>query len=140
IDNNQEILRQPNGEQLIQQYKGEARFLRAYLYWLLMKQYGPVVLMGEHSMPTDGDFQIPRSPWDDCVAYVLSEMDRAMQDVPERHVNPNNPSELDVVQTGRITKPIIKAVKSQVLLYHRSEEHTSELQSRENLVCRLLLE
>src|SRR5690606_40663607 len=24
--------------------------------------------------------------------------------------------------------------------YHRSEEHTSELQSRENLVCRLLLE
>src|SRR5690606_40807054 len=26
------------------------------------------------------------------------------------------------------------------LLYSRSEEHTSELQSRENLVCRLLLE
>src|SRR5690606_40238348 len=26
------------------------------------------------------------------------------------------------------------------LLVHRSEEHTSELQSRENLVCRLLLE
>src|SRR5690606_42125483 len=25
-------------------------------------------------------------------------------------------------------------------LFHRSEEHTSELQSRENLVCRLLLE
>src|SRR5690606_41764180 len=24
--------------------------------------------------------------------------------------------------------------------YHRSEEHTSELQSRENLVCRVLLE
>src|SRR5690606_40966731 len=27
-----------------------------------------------------------------------------------------------------------------VLVLHRSEEHTSELQSRENLVCRLLLE
>src|SRR5436309_5900008 len=27
-----------------------------------------------------------------------------------------------------------------VLLFVRSEEHTSELQSRENLVCRLLLE
>src|SRR5207302_4522198 len=25
-------------------------------------------------------------------------------------------------------------------MFHRSEEHTSELQSRENLVCRLLLE
>src|SRR5207302_2787356 len=29
---------------------------------------------------------------------------------------------------------------SDVLAYDRSEEHTSELQSRENLVCRLLLE
>src|SRR5690606_41338471 len=28
----------------------------------------------------------------------------------------------------------------QILKYPRSEEHTSELQSRENLVCRLLLE
>src|SRR5690606_40963543 len=27
-----------------------------------------------------------------------------------------------------------------VFSFHRSEEHTSELQSRENLVCRLLLE
>src|SRR5690606_41441938 len=27
-----------------------------------------------------------------------------------------------------------------VVQFHRSEEHTSELQSRENLVCRLLLE
>src|SRR5436309_9439332 len=26
------------------------------------------------------------------------------------------------------------------IIMHRSEEHTSELQSRENLVCRLLLE
>src|SRR5690606_40377049 len=27
-----------------------------------------------------------------------------------------------------------------MLIFYRSEEHTSELQSRENLVCRLLLE
>src|SRR5690606_40375553 len=30
--------------------------------------------------------------------------------------------------------------ENSLLLYNRSEEHTSELQSRENLVCRLLLE
>ena len=120
IDQNKEILLQPNGERLIQQYKGEVRFLRAYYYWLLMKQYGPVVLMGEELMATDADYQIPRSPWDDCVNFVLLEMDKAMQEVPEKHVNPNNPAEADIQQTGRITKPIIKAVKSQVLLYHAS--------------------
>src|SRR5690606_39803908 len=31
-------------------------------------------------------------------------------------------------------------VDNHTLVDHRSEEHTSELQSRENLVCRLLLE
>src|SRR5690606_41020484 len=46
--------------------------------------------------------------------------------------------------TGTLTRlygkkgDIAKAVD--VLLNARSEEHTSELQSRENLVCRLLLE
>src|SRR5690606_40042189 len=36
-----------------------------------------------------------------------------------------------------LPKPFIK---SQCKMQSRSEEHTSELQSRENLVCRLLLE
>src|SRR5690606_40941401 len=37
---------------------------------------------------------------------------------------------------------IRKAARDLMVAYHglRSEEHTSELQSRENLVCRLLLE
>ncbi len=41
------ILDEPNGAALVQQYKGEARFLRAYFYWTLMKLYGPVVLVGD---------------------------------------------------------------------------------------------
>src|SRR5690606_39657837 len=34
---------------------------------------------------------------------------------------------------------IVDPPNDRCLLGHRSEEHTSELQSRENLVCRLLL-
>src|SRR5690606_34926166 len=45
---------------------------------------------------------------------------------------------------GCAPSPVLDARRSQVhppeALVHRSEEHTSELQSRENLVCRLLLE
>src|SRR5690606_42146433 len=33
----------------------------------------------------------------------------------------------------------VRPLKNDVLRLNRSEEHTSELQSRENLVCRLLL-
>src|SRR5207302_4742928 len=42
--------------------------------------------------------------------------------------------------TGRITITDHFRRKLSVVLTDRSEEHTSELQSRENLVCRLLLE
>ncbi|HVI49182.1 MAG TPA: RagB/SusD family nutrient uptake outer membrane protein [Chitinophaga sp.] len=119
-DQNQEIKALPGGDKLLKQYKAEARFLRAYYYWLLMRQYGPVVLMGETPKLPEDNFQIPRSPWDECVAYVLAEMDKALPDVPIQHVNPVDPAQPDVTQTGRITQPIILAVKSQILLYHAS--------------------
>src|SRR5690606_41394394 len=41
--------------------------------------------------------------------------------------------------SGR-SKPRMAAIMSSAAILSRSEEHTSELQSRENLVCRLLLE
>src|SRR5690606_40966590 len=40
----------------------------------------------------------------------------------------------------RMDYPAYAAAASDELAHRRSEEHTSELQSRENLVCRLLLE
>src|SRR5690606_41980057 len=43
------------------------------------------------------------------------------------------------VQTVRIRSALTCEVRTGVCAVCRSEEHTSELQSRENLVCRLLL-
>src|SRR5690606_40573229 len=40
----------------------------------------------------------------------------------------------DRIRPGRLPAPVGRVIRG------RSEEHTSELQSRENLVCRLLLE
>lgn len=117
IDKNQEILNLNNGAQLIQQYKGEARFLRAYYYFLLMKIYGPVVLMGEIPGDVTTDYQMPRNTWSECVEYVMSEMEKSKQDVPDAHtVNGSS----DLTQVGRITKGIVMAVQSQVLLYDAS--------------------
>src|SRR5690606_41239093 len=39
--------------------------------------------------------------------------------------------------SARYTLPVISISLSEDELFDRSEEHTSELQSRENLVCRL---
>src|SRR5690606_41765589 len=45
-----------------------------------------------------------------------------------------------VVEQRRKPRPDPKAWDKALEIAQRSEEHTSELQSRENLVCRLLLE
>src|SRR5690606_14747465 len=44
---------------------------------------------------------------------------------------------IDEIENSKVQQHSQGEVKN---LYYRSEEHTSELQSRENLVCRLLLE
>src|SRR5690606_41130855 len=44
-----------------------------------------------------------------------------------------------IVQFTRVASPAGARSNRIVLVEARSEEHTSELQSRENLVCRLLL-
>src|SRR5690606_40730583 len=46
----------------------------------------------------------------------------------------------DRLHTAFINTPALTQLRQFVLGLFRSEEHTSELQSRENLVCRLLLE
>jgi len=120
IDNNKEILALPNGPELIKQYKGEARFMRAYYYWLMMKELGPVVLMPLKSASINDDFQIPRSSWDECVNFVLAEMAIAKADVPLQNYAVGSSTELDPAQTGRINKLIVSSVESQILLYHAS--------------------
>jgi hypothetical protein len=119
IDNNAEILA-TDGQQLIDQYKAEARFLRAYYYFLLMRQYGPVVLVGETEIPADapaGAMQLPRSTFDSCVAYVVSELDKAAAVLPKI---PSSNGQVSDIQYGRATVGMALAVKSRLLLYAAS--------------------
>lgn len=119
IDGNAEILAL-NGQPLIDQYKAEARFLRAYFYFLLMRQYGPVVLEGETEMPADAaanDLKLPRSPYDDCVNYVASELDKAAAVLPKV---PSQNGQASDANYGRATAGAALALKSRVLLYAAS--------------------
>lgn len=119
IDGNVEILAL-NGQQLIDQYKAEARFLRAYFYFLLMRQYGPVVLIGEKEIPADAPaeaMQFPRSSYDTCVAYVSSELDKAAAVLPKI---PSNNGQVSDIQFGRATAGMALAVKARLLLYAAS--------------------
>jgi starch-binding outer membrane protein, SusD/RagB family len=99
--------------QLITQYKAEARALRAMYYFYLMRIYGPVVILGEDPMSTSASIQVPRNSFDECVAYVTSELDKAAADLP---VKPTAGDQ----GLGRITKGIALAFKANALLFAAS--------------------
>src|SRR5690606_39896646 len=69
------------------------------------------------------------------------QFDYDMSDPSFRHTTAEEAILIDAVGGGRL--PAGRDVEVAPTRWHRldrSEEHTSELQSRENLVCRLLLE
>lgn len=117
IDGNKEILAL-NGQPLIDQYKAEARCLRAWFYFCLMRQYGPVVLLGEQEVDVNATgIQFPRSSFDECVEFVTSELDAAAAILPNEPSRNGQKSDLEY---GRMTKGIALAIKSRLLLYAAS--------------------
>jgi len=122
IDENEEI-RTLDGQQRIDQYKAEARFLRAYYYFQLMQQYGPVILLGDEVIDPDApssELQLPRSSFDDCVNYVVSELDQAAAVLP---LVPQRNGQESAAEYGRATKGYALAVKARLLLYAASPQY-----------------
>jgi hypothetical protein len=94
-------------DDLKNQYKAEVKFLRGYYYWLIIRQYGPAILITE---PTtmDADWEsFARAPYDECVEYICEMMDEAELGLP---VSWND----NKVWLGKPTKMACKAVKSEV--------------------------
>ena len=94
----------------IKEWSAEARFLRAYYYFCLMRMWGPVPILGEECADYTSEElrEIDRSTWDECVEWVCGELDRACEDLPL-----TQPDEW----LGRATKGAALAVKARLLLY-----------------------
>ena len=97
------------------QRKAEAKALRAYYYTLLLKQYGPVVILSETPFEINTPpelLQVARTPYDECVAYIANEFDSALPNLPAQITNQG--------QLGRIDQLTVLAMKSRMLLYAAS--------------------
>ncbi len=65
-------------------YKGQARFVRAYFYWLLLRKYGPVPLMPDEGVDyTQSYDQIatPRSSYEEVADFISAEMVQAAKEL-----------------------------------------------------------
>jgi hypothetical protein len=58
-----------------QVWRSEARFLRAYFYFELVKRYGGVPLLGDKVYGISDNLDLPRSNFADCISYIVSECD-----------------------------------------------------------------
>src|SRR3712207_8626619 len=87
---------------------------------------------------------IPRPPRSSLFPYTTLFRSRVVHDLREVLVGPVPPREAHQAEAGRQQAAVGEVVdRGHDLLARqvpRSEEHTSELQSRQYLVCRLLLE
>lgn len=90
---------------------GESYFLRAYYYQQLLRFYGGVPLISK-SYGLNEDYTVARSSYDECVKFIVSDLDNAIKLLDGK---PSTP--------GRATKLSAMALKARVLLYAASDLH-----------------
>jgi hypothetical protein len=103
----------PNGQPARSAYRSEARFLRAWLYFDLLKRYGGIPLMGDSIRQITDNVQLPRNTFSDCVNYIISECDNIKDSL-------RTAAMVNSTTYGRITQGAAMALKSEVLLYAAS--------------------
>ena len=86
--------------------KAEARFLRAYYYFHLLRTHGGIPLIGDRLYDLTDDFNLPRSSFEECVAYIVKEMDEVAAILPLEQIGS---------EYGRPTRGAAMAVKAKTL-------------------------
>ncbi|MAZ28307.1 MAG: RagB/SusD family nutrient uptake outer membrane protein [Cytophagaceae bacterium] len=68
----------------IEDYRGQARFARAYLYWLLLRKYGPIPVLPDEGLDYSDsydDLAVPRSTYEECADFISNELQLAAQEM-----------------------------------------------------------
>lgn len=91
---------------------GEITFLRAYFYIELINRYGGVPII-EKVFGLDDDMMVPRNSYEECVDFIVKELDKAAEILPVNHED---------ADLGRATKGAAMTLKSRILLYAASPQ------------------
>ncbi len=96
-------------EDILDPMKGEVHFLRAWMYFELMRHFGGVPIITKSYKLNDESFDVARNTYDECIKFVLDELESAMDLL--KNVSP---------ASGKITAAAAMALKARVLLYAAS--------------------
>ncbi len=99
----------------IDDMKGQAHFLRAYYYWLILRTYGPVPIVPDEGVDYTKEYNEiaqARNTYDECVDYISSELIKAAGLLPVG----KRPAE----EIVRPTRGAALALRARVFLYAAS--------------------
>lgn len=104
------------GASIRARWKEEARVLRAYYYFELLRIFGPVPLIGETTIPLDAsldELAKERNSVDECVEFITSELQKAID-------SDNLYKSAGKSYLGRIDEAACRALKAKTYLYWAS--------------------
>ncbi|MCC6286774.1 MAG: RagB/SusD family nutrient uptake outer membrane protein [Chitinophagaceae bacterium] len=105
----EKITTSPIDATVLDPMKGQMNFLRAWMYFELVKTFGGVPVITQSYKLDDANFDAKRNTYDECIKFILDECDLAaalLKDVAP--------------VAGKITKAAAVALKARVLLYAAS--------------------
>ena len=92
--------------------KGEVYFLRAWAYYNLIQRYAGVpIIKVPHSIGGEEDFSVERSNFDDCVDFILEDLDKADALLPSKDATPRGIVNRDVALALRARVTLLAASK-----------------------------
>lgn len=102
-------------------YRYEVRCLRAYYYFLLVRQYGDVPF-SDHVLTADESNALPRTPAQDIFDYIIAECDAVKDSIIADYAN--LPADValpaESPETGRVNRLTVLALKARAALYAAS--------------------
>lgn len=97
-------------EAALTELEGEMQFIRAFLYFDLLRWYGGVPVITNTFSIDDESFEVSRNTADEVVNFIVSECDEAIEKLPSMTDTP----------AGRASKEAAMALKARTLLYAAS--------------------
>jgi hypothetical protein len=98
----------------------QARFLRVYFYYELIRRYGQVPLLGDKLLTMEEVNDVKPNSFEEVVNYIVNECDAIIDGLPIDYKGFTGD------QSGRITKGVAMALKARILLYAASPLHNPE--------------
>jgi hypothetical protein len=111
----------------IADWKAQAKFLKAYYHFLLLRSYGPIIIYDDvvSANATGEDMFRKRSKVEDCFDFIIKTINEAIPDLKETSSS---------TELGQVNQLVAKAIKARIMLYRASPFYSGNMDYYEDFL------